>query len=67
MPKPRKSSGKCSLEQMNVTTEKKKKKKPIETVSLFDMKRVYGWWPCMVEEDEKWELTVSVLILICRA
>ena len=33
----------------------------METVSLFEMKRVYGWWPCVAQEaGEEMQLTVSV-------
>ena len=31
----------------------------METVSLFEMKRVYGWWPCAAQEaGEEMQLTV---------
>lgn len=31
----------------------------VETVSLFEMKRVYGWWPCVAQEaGEEMQLTV---------
>ena len=33
----------------------------METVSLFEMKRVYGWWPCASQEQgEEMQLTVRL-------
>ena len=58
MPKPAKSAGRCSLQQLP-SYEEGRASSSVETVSLFEMKRVYGWWPCMAQEaGEEMQLTV---------
>lgn len=59
MPKPSKSAKKCGLHQLPDTVGKDKSHKKIETVSLFEMKTVYGWWPVAAMEDGELELTVT--------
>ena len=58
MPKPAKNSKKCGLHQFPDAVGKEKSKKKLETVSLFEMKTVYGWWPVAAMEDGELELTV---------
>jgi len=60
MPKPAKSARKCNLQQLP-HFEDTKACSTIEVVSLFEQKRVYGWWPCVAEESmtEDMQLTVN--------
>lgn len=61
MPKPTKSSRRCSLQQLPSYGDGGRSSSSVETVSLFEMKRVYGWWPCVAQEaGEEMQLTVSV-------
>lgn len=58
MPKPAKSARKCSLQQLP-SFEEGRSSSSVETVSLFEMKRVYGWWPCVAQDPgEEMQLTV---------
>ena len=58
MPKPAKSARRCSLQQLP-SFEEGRSSSSVETVSLFEMKRVYGWWPCVAQEaGEEMQLTV---------
>ena len=57
MPAPRKKSRQCSLKQLPDNKEGKE----VEMVSLFEQKRVNGWWPCFSEETGERELTVRIL------
>ena len=60
MPKPAKSARRCTLEQLP-SYDGGKASSSVETVSLFEMKRVYGWWPCGSQElGEEMQLTVSI-------
>ncbi|KFV54258.1 Dysferlin, partial [Gavia stellata] len=47
MPKPAKTSEKCSLELVEETLSSSR------FVSLFEQKTVKGWWPCVSEQDQK--------------
>lgn len=64
MPKPAKSARKCNL-SMLPHVEGSKASSEIEIVSLFEQKRVYGWWPCVSEEStsEEMQLTVRINML----
>ena len=65
MPKPAKSARKCGLHQLP-TVEEGKLSSNVETVSLFNMKRVYGWWPCVAEEaGEQMQLAVGLPTPAC--
>lgn len=58
MPKPAKSARRCSLQQIP-SYEEGRASSSVETVSLFESKRVYGWWPCVAQEaGEEMQLTV---------
>ena len=58
MPKPAKSARRCSLQQLP-SFEEGRSSSSMETVSLFEMKRVYGWWPCVAQDPgEEMQLTV---------
>ena len=58
MPKPAKSARRCSLQQLP-SFEEGRSSSSVETVSLFEMKRVYGWWPCVAQDPgEEMQLTV---------
>ena len=58
MPKPAKSARRCGLEQLP-SYEEGRASSRVETVSLFESKRVYGWWPCVAQEaGEEMQLTV---------
>ncbi|XP_038071057.1 myoferlin-like isoform X3 [Patiria miniata] len=53
MPAPKKKSRQCGLKQLPDNKEGKE----VPMVSLFEQKRVNGWWPCMSEETGERELT----------
>ena len=53
--KPAKDSDRCDLEILN--------EKSTESVSLFQMKRLKGWWPCIDLENGKTALTVSSIFI----
>ncbi|XP_002734885.2 dysferlin-like [Saccoglossus kowalevskii] len=55
MPKPAKSSGKCKMSMLPDAQGNSK-----NMVSLFEQKRVKGWWPCVNEETGARELAVSI-------
>ena len=55
MPSPAKKSRQCSLKQLPDTEGSGDH----DMISLFEQKRVNGWWPCMSEETGERELTVS--------
>ncbi|XP_048584840.1 myoferlin isoform X2 [Nematostella vectensis] len=62
MPKPAKSARKCNLGQLP-HLQSKKASSDVELVSLFEQKRVYGWWPCVSEEsavEDEMQLTGKV-------
>lgn len=60
MPKPAKSARRCSLQQIP-SYEEGRASSSVETVSLFESKRVYGWWPCVAQEaGEEMQLTGKV-------
>lgn len=64
MPKPAKSARRCTLEQLP-SYDEGRASSSVETVSLFEMKRVYGWWPCMSQEaGEEMQLTGKVEMAI---
>ena len=59
MPKPTKSARKCGMNQLPAIEEGGKARSSVETVSLFEQKRVYGWWPVITEEGDERMLSVS--------
>ncbi|KAJ8026374.1 Dysferlin [Holothuria leucospilota] len=56
MPASAKKSKKCSLKQLPDPLGERE----VPMVSLFEQKRVRGWWPCMNEETGERELTGKV-------
>ncbi len=52
MYKPAKDSDFCTLDILNDETS--------NFISLFEMKRLKGWWPCVSVEGGDPELTVSI-------
>ncbi len=54
--KPAKDSDFCTLDILNDESE--------NFVSLFEMKRLKGWWPCVNVEGGDPELTVSIWFLM---
>ncbi|XP_065071964.1 myoferlin-like isoform X2 [Rhopilema esculentum] len=59
MPKPAKSSEKCSLQQIP-RIDAQAGSNSLEFVDLFQMKRCNGWWPVFVEEGDTRTLTGKV-------
>lgn len=53
MPTPAKTAEKCSLNILDETLSSDR------FVSLFEQKAVKGWWPCVVEAEEKKTIAVS--------
>ena len=53
LPKPAKNARKCELDQIEHS------KHNIDTVSLFDLKRINGWWPATGTKDGEQILAVS--------
>ncbi|XP_063963953.1 myoferlin-like [Lytechinus pictus] len=53
MPNPVKKAGSCSLKQL----PNEAKGKEVSLVSLFEAKRLKGWWPVISEESGERELT----------
>ncbi|XP_071949270.1 myoferlin-like isoform X3 [Antedon mediterranea] len=53
MPSPSKKSSKCTLEKL----PENKAGVEVTSVSLFEQKRLNGWWPCISEETGTRELT----------
>ncbi len=56
LPKPVKKSDKCTLQQL---PDIEAGRTDVKTVSLFEQKRVRGFWPCFNDESGERELTVS--------
>ena len=56
MPAPAKKAGSCSLKQLPDIN----KGSDVKMFSLFEQKRVRGFWPCYSDEKGTRELTVSV-------
>ena len=56
LPKPSKKSDKCSLAQL---PDIEHGRSDVKTVSLFEQKRVRGFWPCFNDEQGERELTVT--------
>ena len=55
MPRPKKDSSKCSVDQLpDIQTASQ-----VELVSLFDQKRLRGFWPTYNEQDGTRVLAVS--------
>ncbi len=54
--KPAKDSDYCTLNILNDESS--------DFISLFEMKRVKGWWPCVDVEGGDPELTVSVFFCV---
>ena len=61
MPKPAKNARKCNLDQIPGIGGHSKRN--IETVSLFDLKRINGWWPAAGTEEGEQILAVSRCII----
>ena len=59
LPRPAKNAGQCGLQQVPGTPESRKKN--IEVVSLFDLKRIYGWWPAVATDGGEHILAVRLL------
>ncbi|KAK2145131.1 hypothetical protein LSH36_700g01069 [Paralvinella palmiformis] len=58
MPTPTKKSSKCTLDRLpNI---EKGNVKPVRMISLFEQKRVKGYWPCYNDESGAKELTGKV-------
>lgn len=55
MPNPAKKARNCSLKQL----PNEAKGKEVTMVSLFEAKRLKGWWPVISEESGEREITVS--------
>ena len=64
MPKPAKNAKKCNLDQIPGIGEHSKRN--IETVSLFDLKRINGWWPAGGTEEGEQILAVIHSIIFFR-
>lgn len=60
MPKPAKNARKCGLQQIPGIGEHSRRN--VETVSLFDLKRVNGWWPAAGTDNGEQILAVCLLI-----
>lgn len=58
MPYPARHAKQCSLHMLD-TEPKWPHSLPHERISLFKKKIVTGWWPCQVQEDDKWRLSVG--------
>ena len=56
MPKPAKKSDKCTLDML---PDIEHGRSDVKTVSLFQQKRIRGFWPCFSDEKGERELTVS--------
>jgi len=56
LPKPAKNARKCGLEQIPGIGQHSRRN--VETVSLFDLKRLYGWWPAAGTDDGEQILAV---------
>nr|XP_003471747.2 fer-1-like protein 5 [Cavia porcellus] len=59
MPYPARHAKQCSLHMLD-TEPKWPHSLPHERISLFKKKIVTGWWPCQVQEDDKWRLSGKV-------
>ena len=55
MPKPAKSASKCKLDLLPDVTQGRT---DVKTISIFEQKRVRGFWPCYNEESGERQLTV---------
>ncbi len=62
MPKPAKTSDKCSLK---IIPDVESGAGNIKMISLFEQRRIKGFWPCFNDEKGERELTVSKLTLVC--
>lgn len=63
LPRPAKNARNCGLHQIPPQGTERRKKK-VEMVSLFDLKRIYGWWPAVDGEQTlagKLEMTLELL------
>ena len=61
LPKPAKNARKCELDQIEHS------KHNIDTVSLFDLKRINGWWPATGTKDGEQILAVSDIVVRAHA
>ena len=63
MPKPAKKSDKCTLDML---PDIEHGRTDVKSVSLFEQKRVRGFWPCFNDEKGERELTVSPSNIYCN-
>ena len=63
MPKPAKRARNCGLSQLPQTS-KGKSQKAVETVSVFEMKSVYGWWPAITTDGDEPTIAVRTLFFL---
>ena len=61
LPKPAKNARNCGLDQIEHS------KHNIEIVSLFDLKRINGWWPATGTKDGEQILAVSDIVVSAHA
>lgn len=61
LPKPAKNARNCGLDQIEYS------KHNIEIVSLFDLKRINGWWPATGTKDGEQILAVSEIVVSAHA
>ena len=61
LPKPAKNARNCGLDQIEHS------KHNIDTVSLFDLKRINGWWPATGTKDGEQILEVSDILVSAHA
>lgn len=59
IPKPGKKASKCGLDQLPDLEDVKFLSSQTEEVSLFEQKRMYGWWPMVGEEGDERILAVN--------
>ena len=60
--KPAKKANKCGLHQIPDLEDAKFLSSRNEEVSLFEQKRMYGWWPVVGEEGEERILAASIIV-----
>lgn len=59
MPTPSKKASQCNLKQIPSAGGA-----PVKTFSLFEQRRIRGFWPCYSEDKEGRQLTVSFLFFV---
>ena len=63
MPLPAKRASRCSLKQLP-SVAMDGSSSDVKMMSLFEMKRVKGFWPVYNDEGGKRELTVTILVVM---